>query len=101
MAEERGRFAACVHGLRRSKQSRIGCFMRTKPPFDAPSMAQKGFGGRPVRQFLGMGGLLRTPKSNHNGSKSPSPLCHSLSLAALFRALSKNAGRREMKKSVR
>ncbi len=47
--------AAVFRKLRASKQFCRNCARRTEPSFDAPSMAQKDFGGRPVRQFLGFG----------------------------------------------
>ena len=50
---------ACVHGLRHSKQSRIVYIKRTEPPLNAPSMALRGFGGRPVRQFLDILGTVK------------------------------------------
>ncbi len=52
---EGGVDAAVFRKLRASKQFCRNCARRTEPSFDAPSMAQKDFGGRPVRQFLGFG----------------------------------------------
>ena len=41
------------------KQSRSFGPMRTEPPLKAPSVALRGFGGRPVRQFLIVQGLFK------------------------------------------
>ena len=49
---QRGFGLVGVYGLRASKRFRRGSTRRTESPFNVPSMALKGFVGRPVRQFL-------------------------------------------------
>ena len=56
---QRGDVLRCVPGLSVPKQFREDFARRTKPPLNAPSMALRGFGGRPVRQFLRLDGTVK------------------------------------------
>ncbi len=56
---KRGWIPGCVPGLRYSKQPPNAFLTRTEPPLDVPSMALRGFGGRPVRQFMAVPGTVK------------------------------------------
>ena len=51
----------CVRELRASKAVSLRISALTEPPLYVPSMALRGFGGRPVRQFLMVSETAKKP----------------------------------------